>query len=1197
MLRVASCSGQTSGSNWERWGGNWLRFGDLWLVYAEEDNWAQFSAKAQRNGLQLQSLADNVRREEFGLVIQKGCSFQRAHPDVEILLHKGRYLLTRLRGEQSRFLAEVSAHYKLLSPSDNTTVYQIRRAPAERGAGRATIQDFVDAVSAADFEDRLLQLTSYFTRYSSSESYHDAAAWCQAELEGLGYSVSTQSITANGGDSINVIADKTGSISGDREVVLIVAHLDSINMAEVPDGSAPGADDNASGCAGLLHLAEVLATQDWRHDLRFILFGGEEQGMDGSNQYVTSLAADERAMIRAVINMDMIGRQNTAMRTVLLEGSPLSEDIIDELSDAAFAYTDLEVQTSLTPFGSDHLSFLSAEIPAVLTIEGNDSANSDVHTADDVVAHLDMSLALEIVRMNVAYAATKLEKHGGIAMAEFDMNLVKETVFDSMQDFFETGDFTKYKKLSGRYHYNKGATSRSLGARLASREISTVSRADKPTYTDMIQVEDDINAQIASSTTEIDWSQLQKLRFTLHIDIDGIDPLNVVSGTVYKGLMLLPLPHFIGRVTSNTLAPGERNLVVEDFNFDWPGTTTTIDRLEITLTGITWGETVNASVTFMSGARGMSYGPYSVAQDSTYFRDVEVEVDKEDHAAEVEPYRTDTHPDRPADMGSGRLTLENVFGRAGIRITRTEESNVIDSAEALANGIPNWSDQEMHDAMEDHWSAFMNRPQWKMWIFLAELYEDSDTGGVMFDAFIDEPGGVDRQGTAVFTTCPFYHSSTGAYIEDNPPVDQAVKRELFFNYIHEAGHAYNLFHSFIKTAHEEWVHPSWMRPLSSNDCALSWMNYPERATQRCAGGTDYNATWFYENFYFRFDDNENLFLRHAPQSYVQHGASEWETNHGRVSEKSLDRKLQLTVRNRKKIVDLGESVFVELKLRNVGDLDVPVQQNLDPSDGMVELAVTTPRGERIPFIPFMHTRRRVNITMLEPGQSVYHSVNLTMGRFGFSFKEPGAYRIEACYRNVNGKTAAAVMQMWVRPPANYDDMPVISELFNARVGRVLMVGGSRTMEDVNDKIDWVSANLPKGHPAQFHFQATRALPYRRGFKTLRADSDKLRCLDADPDEVVKRLTPWVEKMDMAADSSGHIELKRIVDSYTQAALDADHKAKAVKAQSDMHKLFVKREVLASTVEAVEARVRELKGMKKAKPKAKEKAAKEAEPAM
>lgn len=146
------------------------------------------------------------------------------------------------------------------------------------------------------------------------------------------------------------------------------------------------------------------------HDLRLILFGGEEQGLHGSHQYVAALPPAERSRIRAVLNMDMVATRNTAQPAVLLEGAAVSSGQIDALATAAATYTGLRVETSLHPFASDHVPFIDAGIPGVLTIEGADSANGHIHSDQDVMAHIDLALMEEILRMNLAALAGWLEQ-------------------------------------------------------------------------------------------------------------------------------------------------------------------------------------------------------------------------------------------------------------------------------------------------------------------------------------------------------------------------------------------------------------------------------------------------------------------------------------------------------------------------------------------------------------------------------------------------------------------------------------------------------------------------------------------------------------------------------------------------------------------------------------------------------------------
>ena len=293
--------------------------------------------------------------------------------------------------------------------SDQPTAVRRPSPPPGRQARRPDLDAVVDLLSHDTFRSTVRALVASPTRHSLSTEFRTAAQWAAAVLTGFGYAVRLDPVTLPGGETLNVVADATGTGPDDeRRLIHVVAHLDSVNTAGGVAAPAPGADDNASGAAGLLELARVLSTVHHAHDLRLILFGGEEQGLFGSRQYVAQLPQAERDRTTTVLNMDMIARLNDESPSVLLEGAAISQPLIDALAEAAAAYTDLEVFTSLDPFGSDHVPFLEAGVPAVLTIEGADQLNTDEHTSRDTLDVLDTDLAVAILRMNLATVATAL---------------------------------------------------------------------------------------------------------------------------------------------------------------------------------------------------------------------------------------------------------------------------------------------------------------------------------------------------------------------------------------------------------------------------------------------------------------------------------------------------------------------------------------------------------------------------------------------------------------------------------------------------------------------------------------------------------------------------------------------------------------------------------------------------------------------
>ncbi|HWW76061.1 MAG TPA: M20/M25/M40 family metallo-hydrolase, partial [Pyrinomonadaceae bacterium] len=317
-----------------------VRFGDELLVFADDAGWPAASARAESSGLEPKGPSGEFAEEEPYLVVQVGNSFRSEHPDVPVLLNKGRYLAVALKPERARRLAEEKSCCFTVRPLEaGEVVFDVRRPSAERAPADDWVKALVSGLSRPSVEASLTFLTSFPTRLSTGPHYAEAAEWAAKQLTALGYGTRRQKINVGGGKSQNVIAERRGGGPGSRGVVLVTAHLDSVNVEGGDAAPAPGADDNASGAAGLLEIARVLKDHAGVQDLRFILFGGEEQGLHGSQQYVASLSAAERGRIRAVVNMDMVATLNTERPAVLLEGANVSQAVIDGLAAAAAAHT------------------------------------------------------------------------------------------------------------------------------------------------------------------------------------------------------------------------------------------------------------------------------------------------------------------------------------------------------------------------------------------------------------------------------------------------------------------------------------------------------------------------------------------------------------------------------------------------------------------------------------------------------------------------------------------------------------------------------------------------------------------------------------------------------------------------------------------------------------------------------------------
>jgi hypothetical protein len=195
------------------------------------------------------------------------------------------------------------------------------------------------------------------------------------------------------------------------EYVILGAHFDHLGLGEqsslAPDlaGKAVhhGADDNASGTAGLLELAAYFAGRPkQKRGILFLAFSGEELGLLGSNYYVNNpLLPLEKAV--AMINMDMIGRiQNNRVYV----GGTATGDSLKQILEQAIAGSPLQFDFSdQGGYGSsDHFSFVNRGVPVLFFFSG---LHADYHKPSDTWDKINADAAARMLEV-VARAAERL---------------------------------------------------------------------------------------------------------------------------------------------------------------------------------------------------------------------------------------------------------------------------------------------------------------------------------------------------------------------------------------------------------------------------------------------------------------------------------------------------------------------------------------------------------------------------------------------------------------------------------------------------------------------------------------------------------------------------------------------------------------------------------------------------------------------
>jgi len=160
-----------------------------------------------------------------------------------------------------------------------------------------------------------------------------------------------------------VIAELPGK--NDGNVVMAGAHLDSVQRG-------PGIQDNGSGSAALLEVAEQIAKLKPQNTLRFAWWGAEEAGLIGSTQYVNGLSAAELDRIALYLNFDMVGSPNYIFMAYDADESGFTAPVpvpdgsiaIEDLFESYYTLVGEPYDDAAFSGRSDYQAFINNNIPS-----------------------------------------------------------------------------------------------------------------------------------------------------------------------------------------------------------------------------------------------------------------------------------------------------------------------------------------------------------------------------------------------------------------------------------------------------------------------------------------------------------------------------------------------------------------------------------------------------------------------------------------------------------------------------------------------------------------------------------------------------------------------------------------------------------------------------------------------------------------
>lgn len=320
-----------------------------------------------------------------------------------------------------------------------------------------TAQTFIQAYANVVNQATQTNITTNLTEYEAlgvkrrgTAALQNTLDWLKNKYLSYGYTagqMTEDSFTNSTFTCKNLILTKVGTVYPNTYVI-VCGHYDSI--------SGTGTNDNGSGVVTILEMARLLQNVPTEYSIKFINFSGEEDGLIGSQHYVSSVVngTNPKLDIRLVFNIDEVGgRAGMTNDNITCErdtGSPTSNNaasntMTNELITCVGLYSTLGTTLSYA-YASDYMPF--EENNEIITGFYETNETPYAHTANDLLVNMD-----PVYNYHVAKAATGAVLHFAKASttltneqfnADFQVSLFPNPAKDQLNINFGTLKQDKY---------------------------------------------------------------------------------------------------------------------------------------------------------------------------------------------------------------------------------------------------------------------------------------------------------------------------------------------------------------------------------------------------------------------------------------------------------------------------------------------------------------------------------------------------------------------------------------------------------------------------------------------------------------------------------------------------------------------------------------------------------------------------------
>ena len=288
--------------------------------------------------------------------------------------------------------------------------------------GSLDILQMIQAVNTSHLREYLEKIEAFGPHITGSATLDALATYLYRTFDSFHLSVQYDPWRYKLRSGKNVEATLPGK-NPDGDIVLVTAHYDCVKVS-------PGVNDDGSGVAVVLAVADIMSQYQFNCTVKFVLFSGEEQGLLGSHEYVQQ-ASRKGERIIGDLNLDGVGYAVTTDdgSKIKHHSNDQSAWMVDMSKTIASTYADeigLEVVRLPHVTFSDQASFVDQGYDASYFYEY--VLSPYYHTNEDTVEHMNMTYLTKICKLTVGTLALMAEVHPSLSNNDLSISITGSVV-------------------------------------------------------------------------------------------------------------------------------------------------------------------------------------------------------------------------------------------------------------------------------------------------------------------------------------------------------------------------------------------------------------------------------------------------------------------------------------------------------------------------------------------------------------------------------------------------------------------------------------------------------------------------------------------------------------------------------------------------------------------------------------------------